>query len=207
MSEILSIQNTNQIRQWRKVMKKELKKQIFSIPNILSYIRFILAFLFAYVYLNANETKDYYIAAIIIAISGLTDCMDGFIARKFNMITEIGKIVDPIADKVTQGMLALCLMSRYNMMIPLLVLFFVKESYMGIAGLKVIRQSGENHGAMWYGKISTVVLYAVMLILLIFPDINIVLADVLIAVCIFFMALSFVMYIMRYNKILRESGE
>ncbi|MBU5469471.1 CDP-alcohol phosphatidyltransferase family protein [Falcatimonas sp. MSJ-15] len=188
-------------------MKKELKKQIFSIPNILSYIRFILAFLFAYVYLNANETKDYYIAAIIIAISGLTDCMDGFIARKFNMITEIGKIVDPIADKVTQGMLALCLMSRYNMMIPLLVLFFVKESYMGIAGLKVIRQSGENHGAMWYGKISTVVLYAVMLILLIFPDINVVLADVLIAVCIFFMALSFVMYIMRYNKILRESGE
>lgn len=107
MSEILSIQNTNQIRQWRKVMKKELKKQIFSIPNILSYIRFILAFLFAYVYLNANETKDYYIAAIIIAISGLTDCMDGFIARKFNMITEVGKIVDPIADKVTQGMLAL----------------------------------------------------------------------------------------------------
>lgn len=185
-------------------MNKELRKQIFSIPNILSYLRFVLAFLFAYVYLNANDSKDYYIAAIIIVISGLTDCMDGFIARKFNMITEIGKVVDPIADKTTQGVLALCLMEKYKLMIPLLLLFVVKESYMGIMGLKVIRHSGENHGAMWYGKISTIVMYGVMLTLLMFPSIKLIFANILIIVCIGFMILSFVMYILRYSKILKE---
>lgn len=185
-------------------MKKELRKQIFSIPNILSYIRFVLAFLFAYVYLNANDTKDYYLAAIIIAVSGLTDCMDGFIARKFNMITEIGKVVDPIADKTTQGVLALCLMEKYKLMVPLLILFVIKESYMGIVGLKVIRHSGQNCGAMWYGKISTIVMYAVMLVLLVFPNINAIIGNILIIVCISFMILSFVMYILRYSKILKE---
>ncbi len=68
-------------------------KEIFSIPNILSYIRIILIPVFIYLYVTAENTTDYYIAAAVILFSGITDFADGLIARKFNMITELGTLL------------------------------------------------------------------------------------------------------------------
>ena len=88
------------------------KKDFVSIPNILSYIRILLIPVFAYCYLTANTDGDYYFAAVILLFSGLTDMADGMIARKFGMITYLGKILDPLADKLTQATVAVCLAIR-----------------------------------------------------------------------------------------------
>jgi cardiolipin synthase len=139
----------------------------------------------------------------ILVLSGITDFLDGKIARKFNMVSEVGKILDPIADKVTQGVLLLCLFSEYPLMKAVFLLFLVKECYMAVMGTKMLVKTRENNGAMWYGKVSTAVFYIVMVVLLIFPDIPETVADVLIICCGGFMLLSFVMYV-RYYHILQK---
>ena len=79
-----------------------MKKDLFTIPNLLCYFRILLVPAFLYVFLNAANREDYLFAAGIILIGGITDFLDGFIARKFNMITQLGKLIDPVADKLMQ---------------------------------------------------------------------------------------------------------
>ena len=81
---------------------KNWKKEILTIPNLLSLFRLVLIPVYVTIYLNAKETTDYFIAAMILAVSCLTDLVDGKIARHFNMISTLGKILDPLADKATQ---------------------------------------------------------------------------------------------------------
>ena len=76
-------------------------KQLFSIPNLLCYFRIGMIPVFAYTYLQAETSADYLSSALILGIMEFTDFLDGFIARKYHMVTEAGKIIDPIADKVT----------------------------------------------------------------------------------------------------------
>lgn len=179
-------------------------KKIITVPNILSSFRIVLAFVFMWVYSNAQSVIDYYIADGIIVVSGITDCLDGKIARKFNQISELGKILDPISDKITQGILVLCLIEKYSLMLPLFILFIIKECYMGIAGMIVLKKCGWNEGAKWYGKINTVVLYVVMIILLLFPSMPVNIVNILIAVCGFTMLFALAMYIHLYINIIKE---
>ena len=95
---------------------KLTKKEIFSIPNILCYFRILLIPVFMISYINAKETRDYYFAAFIVLLSGLTDFADGFIARHFNMVTELGKAIDPVADKLSQAAIVISLMIRIEPM-------------------------------------------------------------------------------------------
>ena len=88
---------------------KDWKKEILTIPNLLSFFRLILIPVYMSIYLDAQETRDYVFAGTILAISCATDAVDGKIARKFNMITTFGKFLDPLADKLTQFALLLCL--------------------------------------------------------------------------------------------------
>ena len=103
--------------------KIPLSKQLFSIPNILGYFRIILIPIIMWNYFHAQTDSDYYFVALLVVISGLTDALDGQIARRFHMVTPLGKALDPIADKLTQGALAVCLMTKYPLMIVLFALF------------------------------------------------------------------------------------
>ena len=103
--------------------KKITFKEVYSIPNILCYIRILLIPVFIYVYVNAKDAVDYYMAAAIIFLSGLTDFCDGFIARKFNQVTELGKLIDPVADKLTQAAIIIALMFKIKWMFFLVVLY------------------------------------------------------------------------------------
>ena len=85
------------------------KKHIFTIPNILSAFRIILAFVFLIIFYQSGFSGKKNLLTCIILLSAITDFLDGKIARKFNMVSELGKILDPVADKVTQGILILCL--------------------------------------------------------------------------------------------------
>ena len=172
------------------------KKDIFTIPNALSLFRFILAGVFLWMYYASEiENKRYWLTGVLL-LSAVTDFLDGKIARRWNMVSEIGKILDPIADKLTQCVLIV------------FALFLVKEILVAAAGYKVLEKTEHNDGAMWYGKVNTAVFYAVMVILIFIPWIPYSLANVLIAVSGCFMLLAFVMYIRKFSRILRgKSGK
>lgn len=184
--------------------KIPLSKQLFSIPNILGYFRIILIPIIMWNYFHAQTDLDYYFVALLVVISGLTDALDGQIARRFHMVTPLGKALDPIADKLTQGALAVCLMTKYPLMIVLFALFLIKEGFMGITGLLFLRR-GEVYGALWFGKICTVVLYAVMILLIFFPAIPLGAANTLILISIGFMLYSLIRYaILNIGKLSRH---
>lgn len=124
------------------------------IPNILTMLRFVLIpFIFV-----AIIGSDYLLAFILLTLSGITDILDGFIARKFNFITNFGKLIDPLSDKATQisVLAALCIEN----IIPLWILFvvFLKEIIM-IAGASFLYGKELVVSSKWYGKMATVLFY------------------------------------------------
>ncbi|MGI6181018.1 MAG: CDP-alcohol phosphatidyltransferase family protein [Agathobaculum sp.] len=141
-------------------MKRFNKKDIFTIPNIIGYIRILLIPVFCWLYVTAQEPKDYLLAAGVVLFSSFTDLFDGMIARKFNQVTELGKILDPVADKLTHGALAVCLATRYPLMWALIALMLLKEGYMAVMGLHFLKQDKMLDGAMWFGKVCTAILFA-----------------------------------------------
>ena len=151
---------------------KNWKKDILNIPNLLSLFRLALIPVYVRIYLNANEPREYWLAGCILAVSCLTDMVDGKIARKFNMITPLGKLLDPIADKFTQLVLTICLSLRYPVMRPVLILFLAKEFFQFFAALINYRKGKALDGALLAGKICTTVLFTSFTVLVIVPNMN-----------------------------------
>lgn len=181
-----------------------LKKQIFSIPNLMGYFRIILIPVILWRYLTADSIADYRMAAGIIGISGITDFLDGFVARKFHMVTQLGKAIDPIADKLTQIAIVCALSVRFEWFGVVACLLIVKEGFMGIMGYILIRRGKMLNGARWFGKVSTAVLYVIMFALILIPDINMDIANGMILVSGILLTLSLILYIPEYRKILKE---
>jgi phosphatidylglycerophosphate synthase len=180
-------------------------KQILTVPNLLSAFRLVLAILFWGICQRyGGIVKNREILTCILILSGITDFLDGKIARRFHMVSEFGKFLDPIADKATQGVLLLCLFSEYSLTKPLFFLFAVKESYEAVIGTKTVIKMGANEGAQWYGKVSTMVFYVVMSVLVLFPNIPANVANLLILCCGSCMLLALLMYA-RYYHILQQN--
>lgn len=177
---------------------KDWKKDLFTIPNMLSLFRLLLIPVYIIIYLNADTDIDYYIAGGILAVSCLTDMIDGQIARHFNMISTIGKILDPLADKVTQFSLIVCLVIKYPVLIPLMVLFFIKEVFQLVAGLLTLRKGQMLTGALITGKISTAVLFVSLIVLVMFPTMDPVAVNVIMVVDTVLLLVSFVHYAVTY---------
>ena len=185
-------------------MKKDKLREYFSIPNILSYFRLILIPVYLVVYFMADEPGDYLWAALVIAISGLTDMFDGKIARHFNMITEWGKLIDPVADKLTMASVALSLAFRFPLMRLVFALYVVKEGFMAIMGLIMLRRGFRMDGAMWYGKVCTAITYAVVFLLLLVPGMAPWFQAALISLQIVVTLFSFIMYAIYYHKVWKQ---
>lgn len=173
-------------------------KDFLAIPNILSVIRLILVPVFISMYINADSIQDYRMAGAVILFSGLTDLLDGFIARKWNQITDLGKLLDPVADKITQAAVIICLMLRFDYMWIIVVFFMLKELSMLMWNIILFRQNKRLDGALWYGKVSTAVFYACMIILVAFPDVSLGFANTLMIITGFFLLLSFIMYTKKF---------
>lgn len=175
---------------------KLTRKEILSVPNIMGYFRILLIPVFMYFYFTAQELCDYYVVAVIVIVSSVTDLFDGVIARKFDMVTELGKFLDPVADKLTHFALVICLSSRYHLLYIVLVLMIIKEGFMGVMGLITIKRKGKKlDGAMWYGKLCTGTLFVTMALLLLFPELNLIIVNVLICICLCTMLFALAMYI------------
>ncbi len=177
---------------------KDWKKDLFTIPNLLSLFRLLLIPVYAYIYLNATEASQYFLAGAIMAVSCLTDMIDGKIARHFNMISNVGKILDPFADKVTQFTLTLCLSLKYPVLRSVLILFVVKELFQLIAGIVNLRKGKMLPGALMAGKVCTTILFVSLIALVLFPDLNPWMIDTIAVIDALFLCISFISYILAY---------
>ncbi len=175
------------------------KEQIFTIPNLLTVVRLLMIPVIIDLYCNH---RNYPVAAALVLVSGLTDVVDGIIARKLNQISDLGKIIDPIADKLTQLTLLYCLMTKYTLMLPMMILFVVKELTQGIFSLLAFKRENKVNSSQWFGKLNTVTLYLSMAILFFFPDISSAAANLMIVLCAFTTILSLVKYLRFYIGIL-----
>lgn len=179
------------------------KKDILTIPNMLSFFRIILIPIIVVLYC---KYEMYSVTTLVILISGATDVVDGWIARHFNMVSDFGKILDPISDKLTQAAIVLCLFTRFPNMIYMFLLMFVKETVMGITGLLSIRYSGEVKGADWHGKLTTVLLYLMMVVHIVWYGIPLHVSDIILAVVATVMVLSLIMYCMRNIEMIKKGA-
>lgn len=177
-----------------------LKKELFTIPNLLSVFRLLLIPVYIILYLKADSSMDYFVAAMILAVSCLTDLIDGKIARKYNMISDIGKILDPLADKATQFALIICLSLKYPILISLIALFIIKEGFQLIAGSINLRKGIMLKGALLSGKICTTVLFITLILLVMMPSIPYPAVVLLTVVDTIFMGISFADYCITYAK-------
>ena len=179
---------------------KNWKREILTIPNLLSMFRLILIPVYIVLYLKAKEPADYFLAAAILAVSCLTDMIDGKIARQFNLITTVGKILDPLADKATQFSLILCLALKYPVLWYLVVLFVIKESFMLIAGGIRLKKGKMLKGALLSGKICTTVLFVSLILMVLLPDLSSFAVNTIAIVDTLFMLFAFADYALAYLR-------
>ena len=173
----------------------------WNVPNALSLVRIALIPVFMVLFMTHHDEW----AFVALALSGLTDALDGIIARRFNQITDCGKLLDPVSDKLTQVAVVVALTTRYTELLPLAVLCFVKELCQAVGSILLLRRRCTVRGSKWFGKLSTVVFYACMLAMVLFPDMNSTVAWILIALAGTCMLLAFFGYLQMYIRIRRES--
>ena len=175
------------------------KRQLFNLPNLLSLLRLAMIPLLLWLYL---EKEAYLWTAAVLVLSGATDVADGIIARKYGLTTDLGKVLDPIADKLTQATMLWCLGTTFPEIRILLAVLVVKEVLTGIMSLISIRKTGRVDGAQWHGKLTTVLLYA-MIIDRIVPWL---IGTLLTLACAGMMVVSAVLYWKRNRENIREAA-
>ena len=175
--------------------------RILTIPNVLSFFRLALIPVIIVLYAK-NEV---WWAFGMLVLSGVTDVVDGWVARTYHMVSNFGKAIDPVVDKLTQIAVLLCLMPmKYWWMVGILI---CKEVSIGILTLIALRRTHSVYSAGWYGKICTLTIYLSMFILMLWRDANptFVLIDAI--VCSVLIVLAFALYLVRYTAILRGTRE
>lgn len=156
---------------------KDLFKGCLTIPNLLTLIRILLVPVFAVLFYNG----EFLWAVFVLAVSGISDFLDGKIARRFNQVSALGKLLDPVADKLTQITLAILLYitfhSAQNETLKafswVFLVFIVKEAVMVIGGAVMLAFGIRPGAAEIYGKVATFAFYAVMLVIICFgPEVG-----------------------------------
>ena len=180
--------------------ENKTENKILTIPNLLSLFRLILIPAIIWLYWFR---KDYFPAGVLLIISGLTDLADGYIARHFNAVSNVGKILDPIADKLTQAAMLFCLVTRFPLMAAPFGFLVIKEVFIGTTGLLMIRKTGKVVGADFHGKVATTLLYAMMILHIFWIDIPSAVSAVSILICLVSMAFTLLTYGSRNMRVLQ----
>lgn len=185
--------------------KQSLAVGKFGIPNILSVFRLVLIPIFVAIYITDKKWSGI-IVAVLLLLSGITDVLDGVIARKFNMISDLGKILDPLADKLTQAAICICLVVKRVAPLWILCILIIKEFVMIGAGANIIRKGKAMMSSKWFGKLGTVVFYVVMITIIAFEPSRRVI-DLLLAVVLACMVFSLIMYTPSFFKIISKRNQ
>lgn len=189
--------------------KKPINQNL-TIPNALSVLRILIIPFFAWFFMRDQLAA----AVVLLVLSGLSDCVDGFIARRLNQVTELGKMLDPLADKLTQGVVALCLAMKFPVIGPVLLVFILKELVMLCCAIGLLKKKKRPCAAQWYGKVATVMFYvSVALIVVMDGFLHVeglafqVISYVLLILTAAMMIYSAVRYFQIFLKILRSDDE
>lgn len=161
------------------------------IPNILSAIRILMIPYFAYEMLSGNTTT----AAAVLALSGFTDLLDGFLARRFNWISDIGKVLDPVADKLTQVTVCIVLLYVLRSFWVFFGIMLLKELVMIFLGGYLIKKGAKIDGARWFGKAATVCFYFFMTVIVLFPAMPEAIVVAMLGITTAFVVFAFARYI------------
>lgn len=137
------------------------------VPNLLTILRFLLI----PIIVIACVQGDYILAIVVFTVSGITDILDGTIARKYNLISDFGKLMDPLADKATQISLLTTLFIKGVIPIWILAVVVLKEFCM-VSGASFLYGKELVVSSKWYGKLATVLFYAAMVISLLLEQIG-----------------------------------
>lgn len=183
--------------------QNKYKNKIITIPNTLSFFRLCLIPVIIWIYLGL---ENYIFAGFMVFFSGLTDLADGYIARKFNMISDIGKVLDPIADKGTQCAVVLLLATKFPFILAVAALIVIKETFMGITGYMIVKKCDIVLAAEWYGKLSSLIINSVVILLLLFPAINPLVSNILIIITALSILMALILYAIRNFRYLRPKN-
>ena len=187
-------------RTTNKYVYKKKENKFLTVPNILSLFRIALIPVIVWLYaISGNMVWS----GVVLIVSGLTDIADGWIARHYNMVSEVGKALDPIADKLTQGAVLLCMIFRFPLLVFPFILLLAKEAFVGFTGLLLIQKSGAVYGAEWHGKAATCLIYAVLLLHLFWTEIPPAATLVSVILTSGMMLISLFLYGMRNLKLLK----
>ena len=185
---------------FRKIFKK-IKDEFFTIPNMLSILRLLLIPVIVYLYCVKRNNLW---TLIVVVFSTLTDIVDGFIARRFNMITDFGKFLDPVADKATQLTVFACLITRYKLMLVPFLVLLVKELGSLIFRLVVYKKTEVVEGAHWHGKMSTGIVILVIVLHLGWATMPATVSNAIILFSTIFMVYSGLLYTLEGIDILKN---
>lgn len=188
-------------RTTNKYVYKKKENKFLTVPNVLSLFRIALIPVIVWLYaISGNMVWS----GVVLIVSGLTDIADGWIARHYNMVSEVGKALDPIADKLTQGAVLLCMIFRYPLLVFPFILLLAKEAFVGVTGLLLIQKSGAVYGAEWHGKAATCLIYAVLLLHLFWTEIPLAATLVSVILASGMMLISLFLYGIRNLKLLKD---
>ena len=168
-----------------------------NIPNLLSLFRLALVSVFAIVFFQPWPHARY-VAVGIYALAFLTDIADGYIARRFNMVTRLGRILDPLADKLMTFTVIVCITVAGIIPVWAVVIFFIKEAAMGLGAVSMLGKIDDVIPSNWLGKSSTFVFFVVCAALVLFPTIPSQWATGMIAVALALTIAAFVSYLWQY---------
>lgn len=168
--------------------------KILTIPNLISFSRLLLLPVYTILFCSGETFRQRSIACILLVISCLSDFLDGYLARKLNCVTVLGKILDPIADKFTQFVMLICVCVRYTQMVNVLIIFSIKETVQLFWGVYYLRRGKMLPGALWAGKVSTVVLFIIIILFSVFSPQNPALIQLMKHICMIALFSSFAAY-------------
>lgn len=173
-----------------------------NIPNILTIFRLLLVPVMLY-YLFTDNIK---VALIIYVLASATDVIDGFVARKFDMITNLGKILDPLADKLLQ--FAALIGLWYSKIIPLwiLIVFFCKEILMGVGCFKLMLKDNVIVQAKWFGKLATCTFFLAIIVSMLsrYYEALVRYPVALMVIALMMTVFSLIMYLRNYLKVVKQ---
>ena len=174
-----------------------------NIPNMISMVRILLTPVFAVLYVRGALWQ----AMGVLLLCAVSDVLDGAIARRFNMVTDLGKALDPAADKLIQIAMMLCAATRTKAVWLLLALHLVRELSLAALGARVLQCTGKVYSARWYGKLCTAVIYIVMAGVLFWQDMPVKLMHGGLALCAALIGLCLLLYGTKYLRLLKRSAQ
>ena len=180
---------------------KHRQDRILTIPNLISLFRLLLIPAIAWLYIARRQSHA---AFFLLLISWLSDILDGWIARRFQMTSRLGVVLDPAADKLTLVTVLFCMVFTVRDMLPLLVVLVLVEGTKGVFGL--VRMKNQRHiaGAKWHGKVATGCLYTTILLHMAWESIPHWFSQLTVYVSLAVVVVSMTLYCLYYARALRR---